>query len=131
MVDEGPLSTLRRNILGGGFNGRNLKAIKEKNDVSRKIALIIRVFQCLKIDIGDFFDCFCCDCAFHNLLRFRASPDYIFIPSKRMAYTGEAGFSSRIVVEPFFMNWLRIFSFRIFPQFISIVNENYFSKWHQ
>lgn len=58
MVDEGPLSTLRRDILGGGFNGRNLKAIKEKNDVSRKIALIIRVFQCLKIDIGDFFDCF-------------------------------------------------------------------------
>ena len=32
MVDEGPLSTLRRNILGGGFNGRNLKAIKEKKE---------------------------------------------------------------------------------------------------
>lgn len=132
MVDEGPLSTLRRNILGGGFNGRNLKAIEEKNDVALlNTATIGCVFQCLKIDIGDFFDCFCCDCAFHNLLRFRASPDYIFIPSKRMAYTGEIGFSSRIVVEPFYMNWLRIFSFRIFPQFISIVNENYFSKWHQ
>ena len=58
-MDEGPLSTLRRNILGGGFNGRNFKAIKEKNDVALlDTATIGCVFQCLKIDIGDFFDCF-------------------------------------------------------------------------